>query len=143
MANVAYLDGKKSVLDGSIDLASDTLCMALLGAGYTPSDAHSAWSDVSAQEVAAGGGYASGGAVLGSKQLLEDAANRRAYFTSAAPLWPAATISAHYAVIYKRAGGSPAAGDKLLLCLDFGAAVSSTNGNYEVRPDATNGWFYI
>lgn len=55
----------KYLLGGSIDLNTDTVKLALVTSSYTPDQVnHDLWADVSANEIAATGGYAS--ATLGT-----------------------------------------------------------------------------
>lgn len=141
MANTLYTTGRKGVLEGSIDLLTDTICIALAVAGYTPADTHSTWADVSAQEVTGVAGYTSGGVALASRQVLTDATTKKAYFTSNSALWTSVTMTARWGILYRRAGGSPTGTDKLIGCIDFGAATTSTNSNFEIQPNATLGWY--
>lgn len=53
---------------------------------------------------------------------------------SAAAVWPAATITAKYGVIYDHGGRGP-----LVMLVDFGGAISSTAGNFRVAP-GPYGW---
>lgn len=51
--------------DGTLDLNSNTIMLALIANTYTPNyPTHGTFSDVSANEVAAGNGYTSGGKAL-------------------------------------------------------------------------------
>lgn len=60
-----YNSFREYVADGTVDLDNDTLKLALVTSGYsTPSTSHTIWGDVSANEVAAGAGYTTGGASL-------------------------------------------------------------------------------
>jgi hypothetical protein len=42
---------KLNMVNGTINLGSDTFAMALLQPGYTPSASHTTWADVSAQQI--------------------------------------------------------------------------------------------
>lgn len=80
---------------GGVNYASDSMKIALLGAGYTPNLAtHVHWSDVSASEVS-GAGYTAGGVALATKTHTVVAANSFAtsngLFTSGA--WIASTAA--------------------------------------------------
>lgn len=79
------LGGETSGETNAVDYLSDTIKIALLGAGYTPNlDTHEFFSDVSAQEVS-GAGYTAGGATLASKTIVYTVAN------SWSPVWAATT----------------------------------------------------
>jgi hypothetical protein len=55
---------------GVINLLTDTFKLALVASTYTPDlDAHTVWADVSANEVANGDGYTTGGATLTGQTL--------------------------------------------------------------------------
>ena len=56
---------------GGIDLDSATLKLALVSSIYAFNAAHTTWAEVSANEVADGYGYTTGGAVLGAPTLTE------------------------------------------------------------------------
>lgn len=112
-------------------LATQSLYCALLTASHTPSvSGHTAWSDVSANEVAATGGYTAGGEqvtslsfnLVGSEWVLDgdDVA------------WDPSTIIAKYAVLVFRAGASPSVDDVLLAIADLdttsGSATRASDG---------------
>lgn len=80
-----YLSGLSGFFSGDVDFNSDTLKVALLGAGYTPDlDVHDFFDDVAAQEVT-GIGYVAGGNVLAS------AAVQNVPAASWSTVWTAAT----------------------------------------------------
>src|SRR6185436_15769925 len=69
-----FLSGRKKLWDGSIDLDSDTLKIALTTSSYSPNkDTHDFFDDVT-NEVT-GTGYSAGGATLTTKTLTATAAN--------------------------------------------------------------------
>lgn len=124
--------------DGALKLGSDTFNCALLTSAYTPSlDTDTHWSDVSAAEVAPGGGYAAGGSTLtGITCELSGAA---VGFIAGNVQWPSSTIAAKYAVIVRRAGGALTDTDLLLAYLDLnvgGSSVSVTAGTFLVQWNA-------
>jgi len=62
-----YTSYKQYVHDGTINLNSTgKIMLALVTSSYTYSAAHTVWGDVSANEVATGDGYTTGGEALGS-----------------------------------------------------------------------------
>ncbi|MFP1634077.1 hypothetical protein ACLB6G_20295 [Zhengella sp. ZM62] len=129
--------------DGSIDLDNDTFKIALVTSSYTPSAAHTTWSQVSSNEVADGNGYTTGGASLASVTWAQTSG--AAKFDSNDQVWTASggSIAARYAVIYD----DTSATDLLLgyLLLDTTPAdLTATDGNtLTVGPDASNGWFTL
>lgn len=86
------------------DLLGATVKLALLGSGYTPSDGtsgHDEWADVSANEIANGNGYTTGGATLAS--LAKAAVTGGWKLSSGNPSWTASggNIPAwRYGVLY-------------------------------------------
>jgi hypothetical protein len=115
--------------------------MTLVTSAYTPNIAtHNDWQDVSANEVAAGGGYTTHGKLLtvtwtapGSPGLWT--------FDCDDQSWTSSTITAKYAVIVSDAdaNGVLAATDQLLCYVDLetgGGSVSTTNGTFAVNINA-------
>jgi len=86
------------------DLVSATVKLALVTSAYTPNveeDGHSVWADVSANEIANGNGYSTGGATLANDaaNIIEDGAA----YDSDDVVWTASggSIPAHrYYVMY-------------------------------------------
>lgn len=93
-------------------------------------DAYDFRNDI-ANEVAASGTYAAGGAAVTCVVGAVDAANNRVAVTFGVPApFTGATISAVGGWIYKSVGS--AATDELVSYIDFGGTVSSTNSTYSV-----------
>ncbi|MGH9066783.1 MAG: hypothetical protein ACRD0J_04725, partial [Acidimicrobiales bacterium] len=66
-------------------------------------------------------------------------------FDTSAPSWSSATITAKYALMVHRAGASLAGTDLLVGYVDLntgGGSISSTNGTFQVSPNAA-GWFTL
>ena len=59
-----YDTAKKLLAAGGIDFDTDTIKMALVLSGYTPSLTHDEWADASASEHANANGYTTGGATV-------------------------------------------------------------------------------
>jgi len=99
-----YDNGRKKLVDGSIDLDSDTIKVALLSSGYTPNVAtHTFLSDLSNEIIASG--YTAGGNALTTKVITVDTVNHRAYLDADDVVWsPGATFTVRYAVLYKSTG---------------------------------------
>jgi len=93
-------------------------------------DAYDFRSDVT-NEVAAGGGYTTGGETVTVTVGSVDTTNDRTPVTiSSFPTLPSSTISAVGGWLYKVIGS--AATDEIVTFVDFGGTVSSTAGNYSV-----------
>jgi len=132
MASLVYNDYKARALgDGTmVDLDGDTIKIALLTSSYTPdADAHDFFDDVSANEVAASGTYAAGGATL-TVTLTQDNTDDEGVFDAADVSFTSFTGTARYAVVYKSTG---VASTSPLICLiDFGSNQTATNGIFTI-----------
>ena len=65
-----YASAKQHIFDDTIELATDDIYVALLSSAYSSNmSTHTVWSDVSASEVAAQGGYTAGGLNLGKMSV--------------------------------------------------------------------------
>ena len=135
---VMYGPALEAVDRGTIDLDSNTFRLALVTAAYTPNQGtHAAWSSISGNEVAAGGGYATHGKLLTA--TIARAANVVTLDWDDQS-WAAATLTAKYAVVVKdaNADGALAAGDVPLAFLDLntaGGSVSPVAGTLQVNVD--------
>lgn len=130
MANVIYNAFKKNIMNGSIDLDTDTIKVMLVTSSYTPDqDAHEDRADVT-NEVS-GTGYSTGGAALASLAVTADNTDNDGVFDAADLTWAASSITARGAVIYKSTG--TAANDLLIAYIDFGADKTSASGNFTIQ----------
>ena len=95
-----YYDFWRLLAAGAIDLLNDTFKLALVTSSYTLDlDGDEVWADVSANEVASGDGYTTGGAALASKTVT-----RSTYLTTwdaADVTWTTLTKTFRGGVIYK------------------------------------------
>lgn len=118
---VAYNSFKQKLMEGSIDFANDTLKVILLKNTYTPSiDSDEYYDDVSANEVATGGGYTAGGVTLSAKSVTHDDGTDKGIFDCGDPSWTAdgTGFTCRYAVLMKDTG---VAGTSALIAYwDFG-----------------------
>jgi hypothetical protein len=112
---------------GSIDMNTDTFYVMLTTNSYTPNKkTHTKRSDVTNEVV--GAGYTAGGQAV-TPTVTNDTANDRTDITFADVTWPASTITARFAVVYKRRGGASSA-DELVAACDFGSDISTTAGTF-------------
>jgi len=129
MDDVIYNSFKKKIMDGSIDLDTDTIKVALVTSSYTPDkDAHDFFDDVT--DEVSGTGYTAGGATLGSVTVTADNTDNEGVFDAADTSWSTATITARAAVIYKSTG--TASTSPLICYIDFGADKVSTAGTFTI-----------
>lgn len=130
MATVIYNSFKKKIMDGSIDLDTDTIKVALCSSSYTPDqDAHDFFDDIT-NEVAASGTYSAGGATLANKAVTADNTDNEGVFDADDVSWTSATITARYAILYKSTG--TAATSPLIAAIDFGSDQSSSTGTFTI-----------
>lgn len=128
----------KLLLTGGIDLDTDTLKLALVTSSYTPSTAHDKWADVSANEVATGSGYTTGGATLANPV----AANTTIDFDDV--VWTSLTKTFRYAVCYKSGSGGGITNPLLFYILldSTPADIVSSGSNFTVQWNSTDKVFY-
>jgi len=134
VADVIYNSFKGKIMDGSIDLDTDTIKVVLVTSSYTPNiDTHTQYSHITNQVT--GTGYTAGGATLANKSVAVDTTNDRAEFDADDTTWTSASITARGAVIYKYVDneGSPDDTSPLICYKDFGADVTSTNADFTIK----------
>lgn len=101
--NITIFSANKAAINID-DLLGATVKMALVGSAYTPdsgTSGHDTWSDISANEIANGNGYATGGVTLAS--LAKAAVTGGFKFSSGNAVWNASggNIPAwRYGVLY-------------------------------------------
>lgn len=126
-----YGQGLQKVIQGLIDLDTDTFKVMITTSTYVPNqDTHVFRSDVT-NEVAASGTYAAGGLTLGAATVTYDAATNEVRITWADVSATSATITGRVLVIYKSRGGVATA-DELVAYGVEAADVVSTNGTFTV-----------
>ena len=130
MADIIFNSFKRDIMNGGIDLDTDTIKVALVTSAYTPDqDAHDNFDDVT-NEVS-GTGYTAGGATLGTVTVTADNTDNEGVFDAADVTWSTSTITARGAVIYKSTGvGSTS---KLICYLDFTTDKSSSSGDFTIQ----------
>lgn len=132
MANAVYNAFKKYIMNGSIDLDTDTINVLLVTSSYTPDiDTHEYRDDIT-NEVSAGGGYSTGGAALAGKAVTADNTDDEGVFDANDLTWSSSTITARGAVLYKARGGAASAYE-LIVYIDFGQNYSSSNGDFTIQ----------
>lgn len=122
-----------SAFNKLIDFDTDVIKVMLTTSAYTPNqDLHQFKSSVTNEIF--GTGYTAGGQVLGGPTLTYTGSTNTLAFTGNAVSWPNSTLTARRAVIYD---ATPAldADRPLLAYVDFGADVSSSNGNFQLTWD--------
>jgi hypothetical protein len=134
MADVIYNSFKRDIMNGALDLDTDTIKVMLVTSSYTADqDAHTKRSDITNEVV--GTGYTAGGASLATKVVSADNTDNEGVFDADDVSWTTSTITARGAVLYKSRGGASSA-DELICYLDFGADKVSTAGTFTISWNA-------
>jgi hypothetical protein len=120
---------KKDVMLGDQHLDSDTLHIAL----YTSSATLDATTDgyITANEVASGGGYTTGGNALVSTTVEENSTS--GVFDADDPEWTSATFTARGALIYNKTLGDASSNTRgAIAVLDFGGDFTVAGGTFKI-----------
>jgi hypothetical protein len=141
MAVTATLYGNvfSKAFNKEIDYDSDTIKVALCTSSYTPAQTHDYFDDIT-NEVT-GTGYTAGGATLASKTATYTSGTGVTVFDAADTTWSDSTITARYAVVYVSTGTDTTSA--LIGYVDFGADKVSTDGDFTIEWDGTDGVFYL
>lgn len=127
MASLIYDSFFDDVARGNVIPSTDAFYVVLASSAYAPAKkTNTRRSDVT-NEVT-GTGYTAGGQVAVAT-VAKDTVNDRETITFAAVNWATATITARFAVYYKRRGGAATA-DEIVCVNDFGSDVTSTAGAF-------------
>jgi hypothetical protein len=120
---------KKDLMLGDQHLDSDTLHIAL----YTSSATLDATTDgyITANEVASGGGYTTGGNALVSTTVEENSTS--GVFDADDPEWTSATFTARGALIYNKTLGDASSNTRgAIAVLDFGGDFTVAGGTFKI-----------
>lgn len=130
MADTIYNSFKRDIMNGGIDLDTDTIKVALVTSTYTvDQDVHDNFDDIT-NEVT-GTGYTAGGATLASVTVTVDNTDNEGVFDAADVTWSTSTITARGAIVYKSTG--VASTSKLICFLDFTTDKTSTAGDFVIQ----------
>jgi hypothetical protein len=133
MASVIYNSFKRDIQNGSIDLDTDTIKVALVTSSYTPDvDNHDKFDDIT-NEIT-GTGYSAGGTTLTGKSVTQNNTANTGVFDADNAVWSASTITARGAVIYKSTG--TASTSNLIAYVDFGSDKITTSGTFTITWDS-------
>jgi hypothetical protein len=124
-----YANAPKLFADKKIDFDTDTIKVQLHTSTYTPNQSTHDFQDDLTNEVAAAGGYSTGGVTLAGKVNSTTALVTKLDADDA--VWAASTITARYAVLVDTTPGT-AATNPLIAYVDFGADVISTGGEFRI-----------
>lgn len=130
-----YGNGLLKVLQGSIDLDTDTFKILLTTSAYTPNQDTDDFRNDVTNEVANSGTYAAGGGAT-TVSLSYDAATNEVRVILTDVAFTGATITARTAVLYKSRGGVSSADELVGYCTES-SDVSSTAGTFTIDNPAT------
>ena len=127
MASGIYNAFKGDLMEKQVDLGTggDTIKVALLDDSHSFSATDAVWGDVSANELANGNGYTTGGATLANQAVTTGATTK---FDADDVEWTSATFDAYHAVIYDTTNTS-----SLICSMDFGGIQSVVSGTFTIE----------
>lgn len=126
MASGIYNRFKANLMNKEVDLEADVIKIALYDTNhsFTASDTDYTTDN----ELAATGGYSTGGNTLASKAVTEAATTK---WDAADTAWTSATFTAFHAVIY-----DTSVTNDLIASIDFGGAKTVAAGTFTIQFDA-------
>lgn len=128
MASLVYNSAKRDLINGTIDLDTHDIRVALVKSTYTESAAHDFMDDVVATEADATNYVRK---ALANEAVAVDAGNNRAEFDADDVVWTslggATNNTIKGAVVYKHVGGTDSA-NPLICFIDFPSDIT-TDGN--------------
>lgn len=131
MPNLVYNKFKNDALAAYI--ASSTFKVLLVTSAYTPNADHNFYSQIT-NEVAAGGGYTTGGQTLSGVSVSQDNTDDEGVLDANDVVWASATFTARGAVIYKDTG--VASTSPLLGFIDFVTDKVGGGDNFTIQWNA-------
>ena len=129
MASGIYNRLKANLMNKVVDLEADVVKIILLDTSHTFTATNTVLTDVSGNELAATGGYSTGGNTLASKAVTEAATTK---WDAADTEWTSATFEAFHAVIYDNT-----ATDNLIASIDFGGGKTVAAGTFTIQFDSS------
>ena len=128
----------QSIANGGLDLATDALKVMLTNT--VPVATNSLYGDVSANELANGSGYTTGGAACTTTSSTQTGGVEKLIISAANPTWTATGSMGpfRYAVLYDTTPTTPL--KPLIGWWDYGSAITlSSSQTFTVTFDAVNG----
>lgn len=129
MASGIYQRFKANLMNKEVDLEGDTIKVALLNNSHAFDATHNTWSQVVANELANGNGYATNGATLAGKAVTQAATTK---WDATDTTWTSATFTTYHAVIYD----DTLANNDLICSIDFGGAQTIAAGTFTIQWDS-------
>ena len=133
MASGVYDRFKYNLFRGLADVGGGSgahqIYVMLLTNAHVFVAANNTYASISQNEVAATGGYTTGGQILTGVTVTQNDGSTQAVFAGSNTTWAASTITAAFAVIYDHTLISK----DLIGCFDFGGNQSSSSGNFTIN----------
>ena len=120
---------KANLMNKEVDLEADVIKVALFNNSHTFTATNTDYSDVSANELASGNGYTTGGETLAGKAVTEAATTK---WDATDEAWTTATFTAYHAVIY-----DTSVTNDLIASIDFGGAKAVSSGTFTIQWSAS------
>mgnify|MGYP001572802563 CR=1 FL=1 len=125
MASGIYPVFKTTLMKGGINCSSSTaILVALANSAHAFNAAHTAYSEVSANCIASGNGYTTGGNALAAAAVT--LSGTAAVFDASDAAWATASFTAAHAIIYMSSAGS------LIASVDFGGNKIVDGGTFTI-----------
>jgi len=132
MSDIIFNKFKAGLLQGSYNLTTLPVWVALVNNSYTPNiDTHLYGTSPRVYEIT-GSGYAAGGLALSGPNVLQDNTGDRGILYGTNIAWDNATFIARGAVLYGSSGAGMAS-DPLLCYFDFTTDKSVTAGTFAIQ----------
>jgi len=141
-----YSSFRKYIMDGTINLATDTIMLMLVTSSYTPSIAHDVLADVMASpdpEVVAiaspDNGYTDGGETLTTKAVTNTDSPSQGIFDADNVVWTGLTATFRYGILYAAKTVSPIVNPLIgyILFDTTPADIELTGSNFTVQWNAS------
>lgn len=147
MAVTAAWYGKAGIhlAQGDVAYLTDSVKVALVDNTYVfDADAQETYANIVADEIVAGNGYATRGALLGAKTSEYDPGTNRSRLKASNSVWTPGngeSLSANGAIIYKDSGVDNTSW--LLGYVNFGATITAIGAPLTINWDIIDGVLYI
>lgn len=125
MASGIYDRFKANLFNKVVDMEADTIIVILLDDNHGFTTTHNNLTDVSANELAAAGGYTQQDKELAGKAVSQAATMK---WDGTDVSWTSATFTAYHAILYDET-----ASDDLICSIDFGGAKQVTAGTFTIQ----------
>ena len=127
MSSGIYNRLKANLMNKVVDLEADVIKIALYNTSHSFTATDTDYT--TDNELAATGGYSTGGNTLGSKAVTEAATTK---WDAADTAWTTATFTAFHAVIY-----DTSATNDLIASIDFGGGKAVVAGTFTIQFDSS------